>query len=357
VGAAIVAPASLSLITASFPAGRERARAIALYGATAGIGASLGMVVGGTFTELISWRAGFFINVPIGLAMILLAPRYLPISVRQRGRFDVTGALASTLGVGSIVFAVINAAEAGWGSPFTVAALILGAVLLVGLVINESRAAQPIMPLRLFRSRVRVGGYIGRMLYMGAMIGFFYFTTQFLQTVLGLSPLQAGLGFLPMTIVNFGVAMLITRIVRRVGETVPLLVGVALTLGGMIWLSQLTPSSDYLLGVALPMIVLGAGQGLTFAPLTSAGIFGVRDEDAGAASGLVNTFHQVGMAVGLGVLVAVSAPAAVGGTSRAIQVATEVSAALTGSSVLLGLCLITCIVLILPAAIRSRSKK
>jgi EmrB/QacA subfamily drug resistance transporter len=357
VGAAIVAPASLSLITASFPAGRERARAIALYGATAGIGASLGMVVGGAFTELISWRAGFFINVPIGLAMILLAPRYLPISVRQRGRFDVTGALASTLGVGSIVFAVINAAEAGWGSPFTIAALILGAVLLVGLVVNESRAAQPIMPLRLFRSRVRVGGYIGRMLYIGAMIGFFYFTTQFLQTVLGLSPLQAGLGFLPMTIVNFGVAMLITRIVRHVGETVPLLVGVALTLGGMIWLSQLTPSSDYLLGVALPMIVLGAGQGLTFAPLTSAGIFGVRDEDAGAASGLVNTFHQVGMAVGLGVLVAVSAPAAVGGTSRAIQVATEVSAALTGSSVLLGLCLITCIVLILPAAIRSRSKK
>jgi predicted MFS family arabinose efflux permease len=312
------------------------------------------MVVGGAFTELVSWRAGFFINVPIGIAMILLAPRYLPHSVRQRGRFDVTGALASTLGVGAIVFAVINAAEAGWDSPVTISALTFGVLLLAGLILNESRATQPIMPLRLFRSRVRVGGYVGRMLYMGAMIGFFYFTTQFLQLVLGLSPLQAGLGFLPMTIVNFVVAMQITRVVRRFGEAVPLVLGVALTLGGMIWLSQLTPDSDYVFGVALPMIVLGAGQGLTFAPLTSAGIFDVSDEDAGAASGLVNTFHQVGMAVGLGVLVAVSAPAAAGGTSRAIQVAAEVSAALTGSSVLLGLCLVACVVLILPAAIRRR---
>jgi EmrB/QacA subfamily drug resistance transporter len=355
IGAAIVAPSSLSLITSTFPAGRERARAVALYGATAGIGASLGMVVGGAFAELLSWRAGFFINVPIGLAMILLAPRFLPETVRVTGRFDLLGAITSTLGVGAIVFAIINVAEAGWGSLVTLGSLGAGVLLLIGFVINESRVPQPIMPLRLFRSRVRVGGYVGRMLYMGAMIGFFFFTTQYLQEVLGFSPLQAGLGFLPMTIVNFAVAMLIPRIVRRFGEVTPLVTGVALTLVGMFWLSQLTPDTGYLIGVGLPMIVIGAGQGLFFAPITSAGIFGVTGEDAGAASGLVNTFHQVGMSLGLGILVAISVPAATG-TITTAATAGEVHAALLGSSAMLTLCLIAVAALIIPARISTTQK-
>jgi len=354
IGAAIVAPSSLSLITANFPAGRERSRAIALYGATAGIGASLGMVIGGAFAELLSWRAGFFINVPIGIAMIILAPRFLPETARSTGRFDVLGALTATLGVGAIVYGFINAADAGWGSLSTIVPIGAGVLLLVVLVLNEARAAQPIMPLRLFRDRTRIAGYVGRMLYLGAMIGFFFFTTQFLQNVLGFSPLAAGLGFLPMTIVNFAVAMLIPRIVRRFGETLPLLLGIAVTLAGMFWLSRLTPDSDYLVGVALPMILIGVGQGLTFAPLTSAGIFGVKGDDAGAASGLVNTFHQMGMSLGLGVLVAISASALTDRAPERIQVTNEVTTALTGSSVILVLCLIVCAALILPT---TRSKK
>ncbi len=353
IGAAIVAPASLSLITVSFPAGRERARAIALYAATAGIGASLGMVVGGAFAELISWRAGFFVNVPIGVAMIILAPRFLPETVRLKGRFDVLGALAATLGIGAVVFAIINAAESSWTSPVTIGAGIVGLVLLAVLVLNESRVAQPILPLRLLASRMRLGGYLGRLLYLAAMIGFFFFTTQYLQGVLGFSPLQAGLGFLPMTVVNFAVAMLVPRILARVGSSLPLVTGVVLTLAGMVWLSRITPESNYLLAVALPMILIGAGQGLVFAPLTSAGIAGVDEADAGAASGLVNTFHQVGASLGIGILV-VAATAAGTDAPTAVRLTNEVSAALTAGSVLLALCLAAVLALIVPATKENR---
>jgi MFS family permease len=221
VGAAVVAPSSLSLLTASFPVGKERSRAIALYGATAGIGASLGLVIGGALTTWVSWRIGFFINVPIGVAMICLAPRFLPETGRQPGRFDALGALSATLGVGALVFGIIHAATAGWGSPVTVVSLVIGVVVLSALVLGEHRAQQPIMPLRLFASHERVTGYLTRMLYLAAMMGFFFFTSQYLQGVLGFSALAAGAGFLPMTVVNFVVAMAVPLVTARLGQVVP----------------------------------------------------------------------------------------------------------------------------------------
>jgi hypothetical protein len=355
IGAAIVAPSSLSLITASFPAGPARSRAIALYGATAGIGASLGLLIGGAAAHWLSWRAGFFLNVPIGIAMIFLAPRFLPETGRSQGRFDLVGALTATLGVGAIVFGIINAADTSWASPVSIVAFAIGVVLLVVLVWNEGAVSQPIMPLRLFNNPVRVGGYVGRLLYMGAMIGFFFFGAQYLQEALGMNPLASGAAFLPMTIVNFMVAILFPRIARRFGEAWPLVLGVALTLVGMFWLAQITVSTDYLLGVALPMVVIGLGQGLVFAPLTSAGIFGAATADAGAASGLVNTFHQLGTAIGLGVLVAISMPVFTNaGGSGAVAVAAEAGAAFTGASIFLALCLVICAALILPREVRSR---
>ncbi|WP_410874622.1 MFS transporter [Nocardia sp. A7] len=346
VGAAIVAPTSLSLLTASFPEGPLRSRAVAWYGATAGIGASLGLVLGGALADWISWRAGFFLNVPIGIAMIVLAPRYLPETARSTGRFDVAGAVSATLGVGAIVFGVINSGESGWASPVTVWALLIGVILLAVLVAGEKRAEQPIMPLRLFGDRQRVGAYLARLLYMGAMIGFFYFTTQFMQNVLGFSALQAGVAFLPMTVVNFVVAMAIPRLVARFGEVLPLLGGIALTLAGMVWLSGVAPGSSYWVGVAAPMLLIGAGQGLAFAPLTSAGIAGVPARDAGAASGLVNTFHQLGMALGLGILVAISANTEPEQSSAVEAMAALVRVALAGASALLGVCLLVACALI-----------
>jgi predicted MFS family arabinose efflux permease len=227
-------------------------------------------------------------------------------------------------------------------------------VLLAVFTVNERHAAQPIMPLNLLASRERAGAYLARFFYLGAMIGFFYFSTQFMQDILGLSPLQAGLGFLPMTAVNFAVAMSIPRLIRRLGGTTPLVAGIALTLVGMVWLSRLNTGSGYLTGLAAPMVLIGAGQGLTFAPLTSAGIVGATARDAGAASGLVNTFHQVGMAFGLGVLVAVAAHARAGGASTAARLAAQVSAALTAGSILLALSLIAALALIVPAAATRR---
>ncbi|TCO50460.1 EmrB/QacA subfamily drug resistance transporter [Kribbella antiqua] len=332
IGAAVVAPTSLSLLTANFPEGRERTRAVSWYGATAGIGASLGLVVGGACAHWISWRAGFFINLPVGLALVLAARRYLGETERRTGRFDTVGALTATLGVGAIVFGIVNSADAGWGSLTTVAALAGGVVLLVVLVANEWRAEQPIMPLRLFRSRERSGAYAARLLFLGAMIGFFYFTTQYLQGVLGFSPLQAGLGFFPMTVVNFAVAIAVPRLTRRFGNAMLLAAGLAVTLAGMAWLSRLHAGDVYLSSVALPMVLIGAGQGLAFAPLTAAGISGVTAADAGVASGLVNTFHQLGSALGLALLVAISA--------NATTLTTHVTTALTGSAALLAAALL-----------------
>jgi predicted MFS family arabinose efflux permease len=313
----------------------------------AGIGASAGLVVGGVLASWISWRAGFFLNVPIGIAMLLAALRFLEREApAERGRFDVLGALFATLGMTAIVFGVLNAAEAGWGSLITIGSLAVGAVLLGGLVYNEARAEQPIMPLRLFADRQRVGAYLTRFLYLGAMIGFFFFTTQYMQDVLGFSPLEAGFAFLPMSAVNFAVAVLVTRIIGRVGATPTLASGVALTLAGMAWLSRIEVGSSYLTAVAMPMVLIGIGQGLAFAPMTSAGLSGVTGSDAGASSGLINTFHQLGSAVGLSVLAAFGASAVTANAASSEAVVQRVSAALTGGSVLLGIALVAVATLI-----------
>ncbi|TQM57979.1 MFS transporter [Humibacillus xanthopallidus] len=353
VGAAIVAPSSLALITAYFQ-GQERNRAVAWYGATAGIGASLGLLVGGALTTWISWRAAFLVNVPIAVAMIIGAKVVLTETPRQRGRFDVPGAVFATLGMGALVFGIIESSESGWTSPVVIASLGLGVVLLVALVANEARAEQPIMPLRLFASRERSGAYGARMLYLGAMIGFFFFSTQLMQDGLGFTPLQAGLGFLPMSLVNFAVALSIPRLSTRVSNAVLLCSGIALTLVGMAWLSRAGIDGSYLVSVALPMALIGAGQGLAFAPLTNAGLAGVAPQDAGAASGLVNTAHQLGMALGLGVLVAVSAHAGAGLHGPA-AVAAQVEVALTGAAVLLAASLLVALTVVLPKRQRAAS--
>jgi EmrB/QacA subfamily drug resistance transporter len=346
VGAAIVAPTSLALITAYFE-GEARSRAVAWYAATAGIGASLGLLVGGALTDWISWRAAFLVNVPVAIAMIVGARAVLTETPRQRGRFDVVGAICATLGMGALVFGIIEAGEVGWGSSRVLVAVLIAILLLAVLLVNEARVAQPIMPLRLFRSRERSGAYATRMLYLGAMIGFFFFTTQYLQDALGFTPLQAGLSFLPMSLVNFVVALAIPRLRAWISDAVLLAVGTVATLVGMVWLSQVGTGDIYLASVALPMVLVGAGQGLAFAPLTSAGVSGVEPADAGAASGLLNTVHQLGMALGLAVLSAVAVRAG-DGLDGPAAVVEQVGAALTGGSVLLAVALLVVLVVLVP---------
>ena len=313
VGAALLAPATLSLLQASFEEGPERTRAVAYYGAVAGVGASLGLLLGGIVTTTLTWRVGFFINVPIGIAMAAAAPRFLPETERRSGELDVPGAITSTLGMTALVYALVRAAETSWGDTATLISLVVGIVLLGAFVINESRAAQPIMPLRLFASAERSAAYAGRVLFLGAMMGFWFFITQYLQTVHGYTALQAGLGFLPMTVVNFAVAIAVPRLTKAYGNGLLLAAGLALTAVGMFWLSRVTAGTYYLTGVALPMMLIGAGQGATLSPLTASGIAGVTAKDAGAASGLVNVAHQLGGSLGLSVLVAVFAAAGASG--------------------------------------------
>jgi len=349
IGAAIVAPSSLALITALFTAGHERTRATAAYGTTAGLGASLGLVVGGALASWVSWRAGFFINVPIAAVMIVLALRFLPRFETVPGRFDLVGAAASTLGMGALVYGIIDAGEHGWADPLTIWPIVIGGAVLVVFVLNEWRAKQPIMPLRLFASAERSGAAIARLMFAGTMIAFFFFTTQYFQGVYDWTPLQAGLGFLPMSLVQFGSSLLVSRLTRRWNNAPLLVAGLILVLAGMIWISRITPDTSFLAGAVAPLVLLGLGQGLAFGPITSAGVAGARPEDAGAASGLVNTAHQLGSTLGVAVLTSAAA--------SATTLADRVAHAYSGGVVMIAVAVAASLVLIVPSEIHSRTTK
>ncbi len=338
-GAAILAPSTLALLQTTFTDARERTCAIALYSATAGIAASVGLVLGGVLAEWLSWRVGFFINLPIGLAMLLAARRFIAESPRSQGRFDVAGAAASTIGMSALVYGLIRSAGAGWGDAVTQGALAAGVLLLAAFILIERGAAQPVMPLRLFADGQRNAAYAARVLFLGAMIGFFFFTTQFLQVVLHYPPSLTGLAFLPMTLVNFGVALCVPRLTRRFGNARLLAFGLGTTLLGMAWLSRVDSGTAYWLGVALPMLLIGAGQGMTLSPLTAAGIAGVPAQDAGAASGIVNVAHQLGNSLGLAILVALAAFGA-RQLDGAALLAHRVTVALDGAAAMLALALL-----------------
>src|SRR6266704_550021 len=215
VGGAIASPAVLAMITASFADGRERARALGIYTAVVMGGGSLGLVLGGVITEWVSWRWVLFINVPIGVLVALAAPLFLPETGRQPGHFDVTGALTSTAGMVSLVYGIIRAAAAGWSDRVALGAFAAAVMLLAGFLYHESRARQPITPLRLFADRRRAGSFLTRLLVVAGMFGMFFFLTQFVQEILGFSPLRAGISFLPMTAALFGVSRLSPRLVSR----------------------------------------------------------------------------------------------------------------------------------------------
>jgi MFS family permease len=212
IGAAILAPSTLALLSTSFPEGPQRTRAMAAYGALAGIGTGIGLILGGALTQALSWRVGFFLNVPVGLAAILAALRLLRETDRHPGRLELAGALSSALGVSALVFGIVHSADAGWTNTITLTALAVG-LLLVGLFIaNQARSPQPIMPLRLFASRERAGAYAARFLFNGALLSFCFFMTQYLQGVSGDTPLQAGLAFLPVTAAAFAAASVTPRL-------------------------------------------------------------------------------------------------------------------------------------------------
>jgi EmrB/QacA subfamily drug resistance transporter len=353
VGAAIAAPSTLALLTISFPEGSERTRAIALYSAVASAGASIGLILGGMLTTWISWRWSLFINVPIGVVLVSLAPRYLPETERHTGEFDIGGAATSTLGMSALVYGLVRAAETSWGDSVALLSFALAAVMLAAFVTIEKRVPQPITPLRLFASRERVGAYATRLLMVGAMFGMFFYLTQFLQGAEGYSALKAGLAFLPVTLTIFAMVKVVPKLLGRVGPYPVLIGGLALALIGLVWLSRITAGTDYWTGIALPMLLVGGGMGLAFTPLTQAAMQGVDNHDAGAASGLVNVFQQLGSTIGIGVLVTVFAAASEGTGAKALI--EGVPSTIAVSAGLIALALGVALVLMRPLAASSPS--
>jgi EmrB/QacA subfamily drug resistance transporter len=305
IGAAFASPSALALLMVLFRDGAERTRAIAAYTAVSIGGSAVGLVAGGMLVQWTSWRWVFFVNVPIGAALLVLARRDLPETDRTTGRVDVPGAMTSTLGMATIVYGFTRAASDGWSDAGTLVAFVAGLALLGSFVAIETRAKTPITPLRLFANRNRSFSYLARLALVGGMFGMFFFLTQFEQNILGYSALVSGLAFLPLTVALFIASQLSARVLMpRIG-TRPLMVGgISISTVGVLLLTQLHATSGY--GLVLGSLVLfGIGNGLAFVPLTMAALADVDPADAGAASGLVNVMQQVGGALGLSVLVTV----------------------------------------------------
>jgi EmrB/QacA subfamily drug resistance transporter len=307
VGGAIVAPTALSLVTSNFPEGRPRNRALGVYSAMSIGGIAVGLLAGGLLTTYASWRWVLFVNVPIGIAVALLAPRVLNESERHPGRFDLAGAITGTGGLAALVYGLSSAATTSsgvsqWGDTKVLASLAAAVVLLASFIVIEARSQHALMPMRIFRNRSRAGAYLIMLCIGTALFGMFFFLTIFVQTVWGYSALKTGIAYLPMVAVIMAGAGLSTVLVPRIGARPLLLAAAAIGTGGMFWLSRIGEHSSYVGGLLGPMLVTAVGLGLLFMPLTLVALSKVEDRDAGLASSLVNTGQQVGGAIGLAVL-------------------------------------------------------
>ena len=307
-GAAIISPAALSLVTTMFAEGTERNRALGVWGAVAGSGGAAGVLLGGMLTEWAGWEWVLFVNVPITLVAAVLAPRLLPESRDDRPRvFDLTGAVSVTAGLALLVYALVDANQAGWGSAQTIGLGALAVALLAAFVVVERRTSHPLVPFAIFRNRTLRGADIVGLLIGMALFAMFFFISLYLQQVLGYEPLKAGVAYLPlavMIIVSAGVA---SQLVTRIGFKRTLVAGMLLLTGALAWLSQVSaPGGSYLGDILFPSLLVGVGLGLAFVPVTIAAVSGTRPDEAGLASGLINTAQQIGGALGLAVLVAVA---------------------------------------------------
>jgi len=302
--AAVAAPSAMALIAQNFE-GPARVRALSVFSAVTGAGAALGMVAGGMLTEAGSWRWVFFVNVPVGAVLLLVAPRVLAETPRRPGRFDLGGAVASTLGMTALVYALIRAGSDGWDDGRTLAAFAAAAVLLAGFLAIERSVRRPVMPLWLLTGRDRAASYLVQFLLTAGMFGAFFFLTQYLQQVLHYGPLRAGAAFLPMVATQFAVVRLAPRLMARAGARPLVAAGALLLAGGLLWLSRLSPGDGYAAGLLVPFLLMGAGGGLSIMPLNATILASVEPDQSGAASGVAQTMLWTGGAVGSAVMVTV----------------------------------------------------
>jgi EmrB/QacA subfamily drug resistance transporter len=309
VGAAIVAPTALSLIADTFREGSDRNRALGVYGAVAGAGGALGLLLGGVLTNFTSWRWVLFVNVPIGIVLAIVAPRVLAATPGRDGRLDLPGAFTATGGMVLLVYGLSHAAANGWTDTVTLTALGLAAVFLLTFLAIESRSEHALMPFSIFAQRNRDGAYVLSLVIGVAVFGVFFFLTQFVQNILGFSPLVAGVAFLPLTAAIIITAQIVARLVGRFGPRPFITIGPLLVAAGLFWLSQINDQTTYLTGLVGPMLLIAVGMGNIFVPLTLMAVAGTTPEESGLASALLNVGQQIGGSIGIALLGTIAATA------------------------------------------------
>jgi EmrB/QacA subfamily drug resistance transporter len=309
VGAALAAPSALALITTTFPMGKSRNTAMGVYAAMAGVGATAGLLLGGALTDALNWRWVFFVNIPIGLA-VLAGTKTLVEAERHPGRLDVPGAITGTGGLIALVYAITRGGEHGWTNGLTLASFGAATVLLVAFLVIQSRTAEPMMPLRLLKDRNRAGSYVTMLLVGAGMFATFYFLTMYMQLILGYSAVKTGFAYLPFSIGMAAAAGISSKLVTHFPPR--LLAGPGLLVGacGMFWFATLETDSSYAAHLMPAMFVTALGLGMSFVPLTLGAVSGVSHRDTGMASALLNTSQQIGGALGLAVLSTISTSAA-----------------------------------------------
>ncbi|MEV5573665.1 MFS transporter [Spirillospora sp. NPDC052269] len=304
VGAALAAPSAMALIATLF-AGAARVRALSVSSAVTGLGGALGMLLGGLLTDLSSWRLVFFINLPIGLLIAVAAPRVLSETPRRSVGVDGAGAVTGTLGLTALVYGLIRTGSDGWHDALALGVLGAAAVLFVVFVLVEARVPHPLVPLRLVTDRQRAGAFAGLAALVSGMFGGFFFLTQYFQQNLGYGPLEAGAAFLPIVGTQFVVVRCGPRLLKRFGARVLVTTGTLLVATAMLWLTTLDPHQGYAAGLLGPLLLYGAGGGLTVMPLMATILSSVTPEDSGAAAGVAQTVMWSGASLGVSVMVAV----------------------------------------------------
>jgi EmrB/QacA subfamily drug resistance transporter len=303
-GAALLAPSALSMVTNMFAEGTERNKALGVWGAVSGSGGAAGVLLGGVLTEYLGWEWVLWVNVPIGVLAAILAPRLLVESRRETDlrHFDALGAVTVTAGLSLLVFALVDTINEGWGSTQTLTLLAIALALIAAFVFIELRSRDPLMPFGIFRLRTLTGANIVGLLVGAALFAMFFFLSRYMQEVLGYSALKAGVSYLPLALAIIGAAGIASVLVTRLGFKQVLIGGLVLVTVALLWFAQVPVRGSYVADLLGPMVVAALGLGLAFVPVTIAAVSNVSKDESGLASGLINTSQQIGGALGLAVL-------------------------------------------------------
>ncbi len=307
-GAAILSPAALSIVTTTFRDGSERNKALGVWGAVAGSGGAAGVLLGGVLTEYLGWEWVLWVNVPIGIAAAAIAPTLLAESrsESESRTFDAAGAISITVALSVLVYAVVDANSAGWGSTQTIGLLGLAAVLLGAFIAIEQRSSSPVVPFRIFRLQTVTGANVAGLLIGASLFSMFFFISLYMQQVLGYSAIKTGLSYLPLAFAIIASAGVASQLTTKIGFKPVLAAGMVFIAAGLVWFSQVSPDGSYLGDILGPSLLAAIGLGFSFVTSTIAAVSGVADREAGLASGLINTTQQIGGALGLAILSAIA---------------------------------------------------